>query len=301
MTTAETAVHQHVAARRPTVSLRKRASRGGTLLAGLAVALLFLIPLLWMVSGAFKDSSEVTAVPPHLLPQQPVTGNFAAATTQINFWTYTGNSLIVSFLSIAGTLIVCVPAAYAFGVLRWRGRQAVFGIVLFSMMLPFPAVMVPMYLIFKHMGMLGTLAPLIVPPFFGQFITPYFSSALAIFLLRQFLMQLPYELIEAAQIDGAGHLRILTRIVVPLIKPAIVTVTVLVGLSSWTAFVGPLIFLDQESTYTLSLGLQQFQSQHFTAYNLLLAASTLFILPVAALFVFTQRYFTIGATRGSVK
>jgi multiple sugar transport system permease protein len=301
VTATGSAPRARTAGRGPSAPLRRRTARGGILLAGLAVALLFLIPLLWMVSGAFKSDSEVTASPPHLLPRQLVPGNFADATIQIHFWAYAGNSLIVSALSIAGTLIVCVPAAYAFGILRWRGRQAVFGIVLFSMMLPFPAVMVPMYLIFKHMGMIGSLAPLIVPPFVGQFVTPYFSSALAIFLLRQFLMQLPYELIEAAQIDGAGHARILTRIVVPLIKPAIVTVTVLVGLSSWTAFVGPLIFLDQEQTFTLSLGLQQFQSQHFTAYNLLLAASTLFILPVAALFVFTQRYFTIGATRGSVK
>jgi len=280
---------------------RNLSRRSVGLIVSAAFALLFLIPLLWMVSGGFKSERDVTASPPNILPKSFRPNNFAHATTAINFWVYAGNSLLVSAVSVLGTLLVCVPAAYAFGIVRWRGRQALFGIVLFSMMLPFPAVMVPMYLIFKNMGMLGTLAPLIVPPFFGQFVTPYFSSALAIFLLRQFFMQLPYELIEAAKIDGAGHLRILSRIVTPLARPAIVTVIVMVGLTSWTAFVGPLIFLDNESTYTLSLGLQQYQSQHFTAYNLLLAASTLFVLPVATLFLFTQRYFTIGATRGAVK
>lgn len=298
--TAVGALGQVTRRRRP-LRRRRIAGRAVALIISTAIALLFLVPLLWMVSGAFKTTQGVTAVPPRIIPKPVDTANFSQATTAINFWTYAGNSLIVSAASVVGTLLVCIPAAYAFGIVRWKGRQAVFGIVLFSMMLPFPAVMVPMYLIFKHMGMLGTLAPLVVPPFFAQFLTPYFSSALAIFLLRQFFKQLPYEIVEAAKIDGAGHLRILTKVVTPLARPAIMTVIVMVALTSWTAFVGPLVFLDNESTYTLSLGLQQFQSQHFTAYNLLLAASTLFVLPVAALFMFTQRYFTLGATRGAMK
>jgi multiple sugar transport system permease protein len=160
---------------------------------------------------------------------------------------------------------------------------------------------VPLYLIFKRLGMVGSLAPLLLPPFVGQFVTPAFSSALAIFLLRQFLSQLPYELVEAAKIDGAGALRILVQVLLPMAKPVLVTVTIMTALSSWTALVGPLIFLNDERLSTLSLGLQQYQSQHFTAYNLLLAASTLFVLPVAGIFVAGQRYFTAGATQGAVK
>lgn len=268
---------------------------------GCVIALGFLIPILWMVSGAFKSSAEVTATPPKLIPSSLHVENFADAVAYIDFGTYLRNSVIVTILTVIGTLFACIPAAYAFAVLRWRGREATFGVVLFSMMLPFPAVMVPLYLIFKHLGMIGSLQPLTVPPFFGQFITPAFSSALAIFLLRQFLGQLPYELVEAAKVDGAGPLRVLVQILLPLSKPVLVTVTIMAALSSWTALVGPLIFLNNESLNTLSLGLQQYQSQHFTAYNLLLAASTLFVLPVLVLFVATQRYFTAGATQGAVK
>jgi len=254
-----------------------------------------------MITGALKTSEEVTASPPQLIPSSLHLENFVDAVNYIDFWAYLGNSVIVTVFSVIGTLIACIPAAYAFAVLRWRGRDTTFGVVLFSMMLPFPAVMVPLYLIFKNLGFLGTLAPLIVPPFVGQFITPAFSSALAIFLLRQFLSQLPYELVEAAKVDGAGPLRLLVQIMLPLAKPVIVTVTIMTALSSWTALVGPLIFLNSDSLSTLSLGLQLYQSQHFTAYNLLLAASTLFVLPVLLLFVLTQRYFTAGATQGAVK
>ncbi len=287
--------------RRPSRARTLRASRLARIVTGGLIALAFLIPMLWMVSGALKSSAEVTASPPVLLPSSLHFENFADAVTYIDFWTYARNSLVVTVVTVIGTLLACVPAAYAFAVLRWRRRDAAFGVVLFSMMLPFPAVMVPLYLIFKRLGMVGSLAPLLVPPFVGQFVTPAFSSALAIFLLRQFLSQLPYELVEAAKIDGAGALRILVQVLLPMAKPVLATVTIMTALSSWTALVGPLIFLNDERLSTLSLGLQQYQSQHFTAYNLLLAASTLFVLPVAVLFVAGQRYFTAGATQGAVK
>jgi len=284
--------------------LRNQRSRGSVVLrngVGFMIAAGFLIPLLWMITGALKTSDEITASPPKLIPGSLHLENFVDAVNYIDFWTYFGNSVIVTVFSVIGTLVACIPAAYAFAVLRWRGRDTTFGVVLFSMMLPFPAVMVPLYLIFKNLGFIGTLAPLIVPPFVGQFMTPAFSSALAIFLLRQFLSQLPYELVEAAKVDGAGPLRLLVQIMLPLAKPVIVTVTIMTALSSWTALVGPLIFLNMDSLSTLSLGLQLYQSQHFTAYNLLLAASTLFVLPVLLLFIFTQRYFTAGASQGAIK
>jgi multiple sugar transport system permease protein len=299
--TADPVVARATPKRRKSPIRRSRLVAAVRILAGSVIALLFLVPILWMVSGALKSPAEVTASPPQLLPSTPKFGNFAQAVTYIDFWTYLKNSVIVSVFTVLGTLFACIPAAYAFAVLRWRGREATFGVVLFSMMLPFPAVMVPLYLIFKHLGMVGSFAPLAVPPFVGQFVTPAFSSALAIFLLRQFLSQLPYELVEAAKVDGAGSLRILLQIMLPLAKPVLVTVTIMTALSSWTALVGPLIFLNNESLSTLSLGLQQYQSQHFTAYNLLLAASTLFVLPVMVIFVAGQRYFTAGATQGAVK
>ncbi|PZE75028.1 carbohydrate ABC transporter permease [Curtobacterium sp. MCBD17_034] len=291
---------------RPTAAPRasrtsRRFTSGARLTAGIVLAILFLIPVLWMVTGAFKDTTSVTASPPQLLPHTWHPGNFADAITSIDFWTYLRNSAVVTVVTVIGTLLACVPAAYAFAVLQWRAKAPVFGVVLFSMMLPFPAIMVPWYLIFKQLGMIGTLAPLLLPPFAAQFVTPAFSSALAIFLLRQFLQQIPGEIVEAAKVDGAGSFRILVQILMPLARPVLVTITIMTALSSWTAFVGPLIFLNDASLDTLSLGLQQYQSQHFTAYNLLLAASTLFIIPVLAVFLAGQRYFTAGATQGAVK
>jgi len=286
-------------ARKPSVN--KRVGSGVRVTLGAFIATAFLLPILWMVSGSFKDSQSVTAIPPKLIPNPFHFSNYVDAVKYIAFGTYLRNSVIVTVFTIFATLLVCIPSAYAFSILRWRGKSAAFSVVLFGMMLPFPAVMIPMYLLFKKMGMIGNLSPLLVPPLVGQFVTPAFSSALAIFLLRQFLSQLPYELVEAAKIDGAGSLRILVQILLPLAKPVLTTITIMTALSSWTAFVGPLIFINSDSLSTLSLGLQQYQSQHFTAYNLLLAASTLYVLPVLILFLVGQKYFTAGATRGAVK
>ena len=167
------------------LSRRKRQGRallGGATryLVGLMLALAFLAPILWMVSGALKSNAAVTASPPQIIPDGLHFENFVGATTYIDFWTYLGNSTIVTVVTVVATLLACIPAAYAFSVLRWRGREASFGIVLFSMMLPFPAVMIPLYLIFRDLGMIGSLDPLVIPPFVGQFVTPAFSSALAI-------------------------------------------------------------------------------------------------------------------------
>ena len=265
------------------------------------IALAFLFPVLWMISGSLKPDAEVFANPPRLLPHHVVAANYRNAVNYVTFGTYLRNSVMVTVFSVLGTLFACVPAAYALSVLRWRGRNAVFGVVLVSIMMPFPAIMVPWYIIFRKMGLLGSLLPLTVPPFVGQFLTPAFSSALAIFLLRQFLRGIPAELTEAARLDGAGNLRILTSIVLPLARPVIATVVIMTVLSSWTAFIGPLLFLNDNSNFTLSVGLQQYQSQHFTAYNLLLAASVLFIIPVLVVFLVGQRYFVRGVARSGLK
>ena len=262
---------------------------------------LFLVPILWMISGSLKPTNEVFQTPPHLFPSHVMTSNYSHAVSYIPFWTYVRNSAIVTVFTVLGTLFCCVPAAYALAILNWRGKKLVFPIVLFGMMLPFPAVMIPWYIIFKKIGFIGTLLPLTVPPFFGEFVTPAFSSALAIFLLRQFLLGIPKELINAARVDGAGPTRILLQIVVPLARPVLATVVIMTVLSSWTGFIAPLLFLNNSSTYTLSIGLQQYQSQHFTAYNLLLAASMLFVIPVVVVFLVGQRYFVRGAARTGLK
>jgi multiple sugar transport system permease protein len=262
---------------------------------GAIVAVGFIVPLFWMISSSLKSNTQVFRTPPEIIPSHPVFSNYRSTLHYIPFGLYFRNSAIVTAATVVGTLISCVPVAYALAIMRWRGRSTVFGVVLASIMLPFPAVMIPWYIIFRHIGWIGSLLPLSVPPFFGEFVTPAFSSGLAIFLLRQFFLSLPLELIEAAKIDGAGHTRILLQIVQPLARPVLATIVITTTLASWTAFIGPLLFLTNTSVFTLSIGLQQYQSQHFTAYNYLMAASVIFIVPVLVVFLFGQRYFVRGS------
>jgi len=264
------------------------------------LSLMFLLPIVWMVLSSLKTNSAIFVFPPSI-PVHPQFSNYNKAMNYIPFVRYFLNTLVVSVASVVGTVSTGILAGYAFSIMRWRGRDAVFYIVLATIMLPFPVVMIPLYYIFTKIHWTGTLLPLIVPPFAGQFITPYFSSALAIFLFRQFFRSLPFDLVDAARVDGARHWRILTNIVWPLSRGVTLTVGIFTFLSAWTAFIGPLIFLDKQSTFTLSLGLQQYQSVHFTAFNYLMAASTMFCMPVVLLFFMTQRYFMKGISFSGLK
>jgi len=264
------------------------------------ISALFLLPIAWMLISSVKSNSAIFVFPP-TFPTHPKFGNYSKAVSYIPFGRYFLNTVIVSVASVVGTLASGILAGYAFSIMRWRGRDVTFYIVLATIMLPFPVVMIPLYYIFTRIHWIGTLLPLIVPPFAGEFITPYFSSALAIFLFRQFFRSLPYDLVDAARVDGAGHWRILRSVIWPLSRGVILTVGIFTFLSSWTAFIGPLIFLDKQSTFTLSLGLQQYESIHFTAFNYLMAASTLFCLPVVVLFFVAQRYFMKGISFSGLK
>jgi multiple sugar transport system permease protein len=265
------------------------------------VALLFLGPIFWMVSSSLKGNNQIFATPPVLFPSHPQFTNYHDAVNYIPFWTYLRNSFLTTIAAVVGTIVSCVPVAYALSFLKWRLKSLAFGIVLVSMMLPFPAIMIPWYIVFRHLGWIGSLWPLSGPPFVAEFVTPAFSSAIAVFLLRQFFVGIPQEIVEAAKIDGAGHTRILWQIIRPLARPVLTTVVIMTFLASWTAFIGPLIFQSSTNVFTLSVGLQQYQSQHFTAYNLLLAASVLFLVPVLVVFIFGQRYFVQGSSRTGLK
>jgi len=290
-------------ARRARIKRRRVRALGvfGTHSTLIVLSAMFVLPIVWMVASSLKSNSAIFVFPPSLFPTHPQFSNYSKATSYIPFGRYFLNTLTVSVASVVGTLGSGVLAGYAFSIMRWRGRDVTFYIVLATIMLPFPVVMIPLYYIFTRIHWIGTLLPLIVPPFTGEFITPYFSSALAIFLIRQFFRSLPYDLIDAARVDGASHWTILRTIVWPLSRGVILTVGIFTFLSSWTAFIGPLIFLDKQSTFTLSLGLQQYESVHFTAFNYLMAASTLFCLPVVLLFFVAQRYFLKGISFSGLK
>jgi len=190
-------------------------------------------------------------------------------------------------LIVAGTVASNALVAYSFARLRWPGRDFAFSVTIATMMIPFPVLMVPTFALFRHLDWIGTYRPLWVPAWFG--------SAFSIFLLRQFFMTIPFELSEAAKIDGASEWRIFRSIVLPLSKAALAVVALFAFMGAWNDFLGPLIYLLDQKTFTLSLGLQFYQSQNGgTQWNLLMAASTIIIAPVIILFFFTQRLFIQG-------
>ncbi|MSR82730.1 MAG: carbohydrate ABC transporter permease [Candidatus Latescibacteria bacterium] len=208
-------------------------------------------------------------------------------------WNYVFNSAYLVALSIAGQLLSCSLVAYAFARLRWPGREAIFGLLLATMMLPGQVTMIPVFLIFKQLGWYNTLKTLWVPSFFG--------SAFFIFMLRQFMRAIPNDLEDAARIDGCGPFGIYWRIILPLIKPALAAVAIFTFMGTWNDFMGPLIYLNDQRLYPLALGLFDFRSQHGGEFGMLMAASTLMTLPVIAVFFLAQKYFIQGVTLTGMK
>jgi multiple sugar transport system permease protein len=273
---------------------RQRFVRRTAIYAALVLfGLIFLLPFAWMVSTSVKPNDQVFVYPPQWLPNPILWDNYVDALTKVPFLSYFRNTVFISGMTIVGNLLSCSLVAYGFSRVRWFGRDAVFLIVLATMMLPTATTLVPLYVIFRNLGWMGTFNPLVVPPFFG--------TAFFIFLLRQFFMTIPMDLSDAARIDGENEFGIFWRIILPLSKPALATVALFSLLWSWSDFFGPLIFLTNEDLYTISLGLVQFQSRYDTAWGQVMAAATVFTLPVLVLFFVSQRQFVEGVTVTGLK
>jgi len=204
-----------------------------------------------------------------------------------SFWVYFKNSLIIAFFTIIGTLLSNAPVAYAFARLKFPGRDVLFVIVLATMMLPYQVTMIPLYLFFNNFLHWGdTFLPIIVPAFF--------ANAYDVFLLRQFFRTIPEEMCDAARVDGASEWQIFTRLIIPLSVPVLATVTVFTFLWAWNDFTGPLLFLTSPKNFTMALGLQDFQSQRTLVWNQLMAAATVFTIPIVVAFFFAQKTFIQG-------
>ena len=201
--------------------------------------------------------------------------------------------MTVTVLTIVGSVISNPLIAYGFSRIEWPGRDRVFLLVMATVFIPFPVVIIALFDIFARLGWINTFLPLVVPMFFGQ--------AFWIFLMRQFLMQIPMEVSDAARIDGANEFQVFSQIVLPLTLPAVGVIGIFAALYAWNDFIGPLIYLQDESKYTLAIGLTFFRSQYDVQFNLLMAASTLIVLPVVIIFLLFQRAFLEGITLGSVK
>jgi ABC-type glycerol-3-phosphate transport system permease component len=256
-------------------------------------ALLFLLPLFWMISSSLKPDYQVLEYPPRWLPDPVRWANYAEALTYVPFGRYTLNTLYIASMTIFGHLLSCTLVAYAFARLRAPGKDMLFLILLATMMLPYPVTMVPIYIGFESVGWVNTFLPLIIPAFFGS---PFY-----IFLMRQFFLTLPVELEDAARIDGANTLQIIWHVILPISKPALVTVAIFTFQASWNDFLGPLIYLHDQTKYTVSLGLSFFRSSYDVRWAYLMAASLVTMLPVIILFFLAQRLFIEGITLTGIK
>lgn len=256
-------------------------------------ALVFMLPFLWMLSTSLKPDEQLYAYPPVWIPSPLNWANYPNAVTYIPFFLYLRNTLTIAVLSTIGALFSCSMVAYSLARIPWPGRNILFIATVATLMLPFQVTLIPLFLVFRQLGWVGDFRPLIVPHFFG--------GALYIFLLRQFFMTIPMELSEAARIDGASEFRIYWSIILPLAKAALATVAIFEFIARWRDYLGPLIYLNDQELYTLSLGLQQYSSQYGREWGLLMAASVLITMPIILLFFFLQKTFVQGITLTGIK
>jgi multiple sugar transport system permease protein len=259
------------------------------LLIGLSIV--FIFPFLWLLGTSLKPESEALTFPPTILPEDWKFSNYKDVFTMVSFGKYYWNSIFVTSLTVIGTVLSSTVVAYGFARIKAKGSNIWFILLLATMMLPPQVTMIPVYMIFSKLGWVNTFLPLIVPAFFG--------NAYFIFLLRQFFKTIPKELEESAYLDGCGTFGIFWRIILPLSVPAVITVALLSFMWTWNDFLGPLIYLNDESMYTLALGILQFKGALIVSWGPMMAASVLIILPLIILFFVGQKYFIEGiATTG---
>ena len=256
------------------------------------VAVYFQARFLYMLLTTFKTEGEAIAYPPSLFPKEWHFENYSEAWASQPFGTYFLNSVIVTVMTTLGTVLSSSLVAYGFARFKFKGKNILFMILLATMMIPWDVTMIPQYMEFNLFGWINTLLPLIVPTWFG--------SAYNIFLMRQFLMGIPKDYEEAARLDGANSFQIYWKIFMPILRPCLIMVGVLNMLTVWNDYLGPLIFLQDRTKYTLALGLASFKGVHTTAIIPMLCITVVMIIPPILVFIFAQKYIVEG-TSGSIK
>lgn len=258
------------------------------------LGVVFLIPFAWMVSTSLTPSEMVMSKDRPWIPRPPHWGNYPEALTVLPFHIFLKNTVIVTVLTILGQVLSASLVAFGFARLRFRGREALFVLVISTMMIPPQVTLIPTFVLFAKLRWIDTLKPLIVPAFFG-------GGAFFIFLLRQFFLTIPTELEDAARMDGCGPLGVFRNVALPLSKPALATVAVFSFVHHWNDFMGPLIYTQSLETKTLALGLNSFRSLHGTEYHLMMAAAVSVLMPVLVIFFVAQRYFVSGIVMSGIK
>jgi multiple sugar transport system permease protein len=294
MTTLDTPAPATFVRRRPPARVRRRrfliAVANNSLL--IAAAIAFLLPFFFIVMTSLMTNEQ--ALSPKIWPHPFAWHNYVEVFTKAPLWRWTLNTLMYSTLATLGVLVSSIPVAYALARLRWRGSQIAFMIVLVALMLPPQVTVVPLYVMWAKLGLVGTLWPVIIPNWLGD--------AFSIFLLRQFFLTIPEEYLDAARVDGCGELRVLFTVVVRLAKPAIAAVALFSFLYTFNDFFLPLLYVGENSNnWVLSIGLSEFRSLHQVEWNLTMAATLLVMAPVIILFFLAQKAFVEGVTLTGVK
>ena len=275
--------------------VRKNSSKFLSYFLVILVALIVILPFLWMIVSAFKSQRELFAYPPSFFPKNWKVENFVEAATRgsISFLRMFLNTMMIAVPTTVFNIIFSSMAGYAFARLRFPFRNAIFMIFIASMMVPYAITLIPRFLLFMDLGFYDTYIPLIVPVMFG--------TAFSIFLTRQFFMTLPKELEEAAIVDGCSHFRIWAQIFMPLTKPIIATLAVFQFQSSYNDFLGPVIYISSDVKFTVQMGLNSFRNSFSTRYDLIMAGSIMALIPVVILFICCQKYIVRGIVMGGVK
>jgi len=259
----------------------------------IVLGFIFIFPFLWLLSSSLKTMTEATALDFRLVPSNLRFDNYAEVFRTVPFFRYLLNTLYLSLAAVVGQVVTSSMVAYSFTHVNWRGGRILFPIVIATMLIPYQVTMIPVYIIFNDVGLVGTFWPLIIPSFT--------AGAFNVFLMRQFFLTLPQSLMQAAKIDGASHVRVFLSVVAPLCKPVIATIAVFNFLWTWSDFMGPLIYLNRPELYTISIGLQAFIMKHYIKWHLIMAASAVPTVPMIVLFFIAQKQFIEGITMTGIK
>ena len=260
----------------------------------IALSAMFALPLVWMVGTSVKTAGQALQLPVVWWPHPFVWSNYPDLFASLPYFRFFWNTFLYAAITIVGVLISSSLVAYGFSRLRWPGRDGLFYVMLMTLILPFACTLIPLFVMYKNFGWIGTYLPLEVPTFFG-------SSVFSTFLLRQFFMTIPQSLSEAARIDGANEFYIYSRIIMPLAKPALASVILFQFVYCWNDYLGPLVYLRDPEIQTIQLGLRRFIDAYNAEYALIMTGSVLSVLPIAIVFMLGQRYFIEGVATTGLK
>ncbi|PLS01133.1 carbohydrate ABC transporter permease [Neobacillus cucumis] len=253
-----------------------------------------IFPFLWLVRSSLMSNNQIFTFPPEWIPKPFMWSNFSEALSMVPFAKYFMNTMTIELLVVPGVLLSSSLAAYSFAKLRWPGRNIWFVVLLSTLMLPYAVTLIPTFMFWRSLNALNTIIPLTVPAWFG-------GGAFNIFLMRQFFLSIPRELEEAAYMDGAKPFTVFWRIILPLSKPVLIVVGIFTFINVWNDFLGPLIYLSDDSKFTLAIGLASFKGMLTAQWGYLMAASAAVVAPIIVLFFICQRYFIEGITLTGLK